>query len=152
MSVNSKENKNMQQLDFNRSEELQIVTSRNSILLSQLREILINTAWCGGAIAMNALFASLLGAAVGGGIGYGYATWSEPCIDEANSYKVKICALTSPHFSGGALWGAATTALLGAAITAKGLFKSPIKEKAQKLIGTGAFYTFICCTAGRSSD
>ena len=121
-------------------------TTENSVL-SQLKETLVTTAWWTGALTVNASVTALVGAAVGAACGYGHATWSEPCINEANSYLVEKCAWSSPHFSDGALYGAAATALIGVAGTAFGFFKSPSRENAKTTMRAIVIGTAFCCSA-----
>lgn len=124
-------------------------TTENSVL-SQLKETLVTTAWWAGALTVNASVTALVGAAVGAACGYGYATWSEPCISEANSYSVEKCAWSSPHFSDGALYGAAATALIGVAGTTFGFFKSPSRENAKTTMKATALLVAYCFGAGCS--
>jgi|GEM_PF-2001160 len=96
------------------------------------------TSWWVGALVINTAMGALPGVIVGAACGYAYAEWSKPCIEEKNSHAVAKCAITSTKFGYGALYGAATTGLIGSIITIVGLFKNPtINGAKNSMILTG---------------
>lgn len=96
------------------------------------------TSWWIGALAINTAMGTLPGVVAGAACGFAYAKWNKPCIEEKNSHAVDKCALTSAELGYGALYGAATTGLIGSVITIVGLFKNPTIDGAKNsMILTG---------------
>jgi hypothetical protein len=129
--------------------------SKNSKLCSQLGETLASvtvtafrwTAWWTGALATNAAICAIPGAILGTLGGYAHARWNEPCIEEKNSVALDKCALGSSDLGKGALYGALSTAFIGAAVTAVGFFKNPTTEGAEKTMTYSAIGVGFCCLA-----
>ncbi len=89
------------------------------------------TSWWTGTLVINTAISALPGVIVGTMIGSIYANFSTTCIEEKNSYAVDRCNLTSTETGYGALYGAASTGLIGTALTIVGLFKDPTIDGAK---------------------
>ncbi len=127
----------------------------NSMSCAQLGNTLVSsiltatqwTAWWTTALTVNVAMGALPGAIMGMVCGYVHAEWNEPCIEEKNSVAVRKCALRSPDLGYGALYGASTTGLIGAVVTAHGFFKNPSISGAKATMALTAKGAGYCCAA-----
>lgn len=109
------------------------------------------TAWWAGAFLTNVGVCALPGALIGVLAGFGHAQWNEPCIKEKNSIAVNKCAWSSSDTIMGTLYGASAIALIGAAVTTIGFFKSPtIKGAKATMAYTAVGATYCCATICKS--